>query len=255
MSVTSVERAFRILAAIGDAPASLSEIADAVDMPLSTASRFLSSLQSTGAVSRDGDGTYRIGPTIDALAGRSRQDPDLLGLAQPHLNHLARLSGETAGIAAAVDTGLLHLGQTNLDIDADVIVRDWTGFEVAAHSGCTGFVLMAWWPDDAVEAYLAQPLESFSEKTVVDPTAIRQRLASIRRSGLLWTTDEYAQGVTSVAAAVRDRNGAPVAALHVHGPSYRFPDTARADDIETALLAGATRMSEALGFSLQQIGA
>jgi len=253
MSVTSVERAFRILGVVGAEPRTLSEIADAVDMPLSTASRFLGSLQGTGAVRRDTDGTYRIGPTIDALAGRPAADPDLLSLAQPHMAQLARLSGETSGVAAALDTTLLHLGQRTFDDAADVIVRDWTGVEVAMHPGCTGLVMMAWWPEARVDTYLAEPLEAFSPVTVTEPEQIRQRLADIRRTGLLWTTDEYARGVTSVAAAVRDAAGDSVAALHVHGPSYRFPKSNRRE-IEVALLAGVNRMSTALGFA-EQIGA
>ncbi len=254
MSVTSVERAFRILTVIGDEPSSLSEVAEAVDMPLSTASRFLNSLQGTGAIARDSDGTYRIGPTIDSLAGRSRPDPDLLSLAHPHMAHLARLSGETSGVAAALDTTLLHLGQLNFDDDADVIVRDWTGVEVPIHPGCTGLVMMAWWPPAMIDAYLSAPLEAFSPNTVTEPSVIRKRLAQIRRTGLLWTTDEYAQDVTSVAAPVRNAEGAPVAALHVHGPRYRFPDPERRGEIESALLSAAARMSTSLGFT-DQIGA
>jgi DNA-binding IclR family transcriptional regulator len=255
MSVTSVERAFRILRIVGDEPRTLSEVADAVGMPLSTASRFLGSLHGTGALARDADGVYRIGPAISELAGREHTDPDLLGLAQPHLAALANLSGETSGIAAALDDSILHLGQTNLDLDSDVIVRDWTGFQAPMHSGCTGFVIMAWWPDARIDRYLAQPLEAFSADTMTDSSDIRERLRTIRDRGALWTTDEYAQGVTSVAAAIRDHTGAPVGSLHVHGPSYRFPDTQMTNQLETELLQNAGRMSAALGWTPESIGA
>lgn len=255
MSVTSVERAFRILRVVGDEPRTLSQIAETVGMPLSTASRFLGSLQGTGAVARGTDGVYRIGPAISELAGRERTDPDLLGLAQPHLATLANLSGETSGVATALGDSILHLGQTNLDLDSDVIVRDWTGFQAPMHSGCTGFVIMAWWPTERVDRYLSQQLESFSDRTMTDPKDIRSRLSEIRQRGVLWSTDEYAQGVTSVAAAVRDHRGEAVGALHVHGPSYRFPDTKHTKALEAELLQGAGRMSAALGWIPESIGA
>jgi DNA-binding IclR family transcriptional regulator len=38
-----------------------------------------------------------------------------------------------------------------------------------------------------------------------------------------WGRGEYAEGISSVAAPVRDTRGKAIAALHVHGPSYRFP--------------------------------
>lgn len=255
MSVTSVERAFRILRVVGEEPRTLSQVADAVDMPLSTASRFLGSLHGSGALARDAEGVYRIGPTINELAGREHADPDLLGLAQPHLAALANLSGETSGIAAALGDSILHLGQTNLDVDSDVIVRDWTGFQAPMHSGCTGFVIMAWWPEARLEQYLAQPLESFSDKTMTDPDSIRTRLRDVRRRGVLWSTDEYAQGVTSVAAAVRDHRGNAVGSLHVHGPSYRFPERKKTDELENELRQNAGRMSAALGWTPESIGA
>ena len=38
-----------------------------------------------------------------------------------------------------------------------------------------------------------------------------------------WVYGEYDDDINSVAAPVRDASGAVVAAVHVHGPAYRFP--------------------------------
>lgn len=219
-----------------------------MDIPTSTMGRFLGSLQSAGAVQKAADGTYSIGPTITRLAGGATASPDLGTIAHTHISALAKLSGETAGIAAAIDDDLLHLTQISSDADADVQVRDWTGEQVPAHSGCTGFVLMAYWPEAQLENYLARQLESFSERTVVDPPKIRARLAQIRSAGHLWTTDEYAQGVTSVAAPVRDHSGRAVGALHVFGPSYRFPLANTRDALAGELCHRATHMTSVLSF-------
>ncbi len=211
--------------------------------------RFLGSLRAAGAIQRESDGTYSIGPTIIRLAGGATARPDLLTVAGAHISALAKLTNETAGIAAAVDDDVLHLGQ--ISSDADVQVRDWTGEQVPAHPGCTGLVVMAYWPDEQVDRYLAQPLESFNEYTVTDPEAIRKRLEHIRATGYLWTTDEYALGVTSAAAPVRDSSGRAVGALHVFGPSYRFPGPADTDSLSTELCRRAEQISSVLRFHVQ----
>ncbi|MCP4958443.1 MAG: hypothetical protein GY925_04140 [Actinomycetia bacterium] len=144
----------------------------------------------------------------------------------------------------------MHLGQ--VATEHDVSVRDWTGFRVAAHSGAVGFVLMAFWDDAVLDEYLAGELEVFSPATMTDPEQIRARLEVVRSRGWLWSTDEYALGVTTVAAAVLDREGHAVGNLHVHGPSYRFPGTTEPDVLGRIVHERALAISTVLGFRPQQ---
>ncbi len=247
MSVTSVERSFRLLRAIAEEPRSLSELARGLNLATSTAARFLHSLHAAGAVSRDHDGLYRIGPAIFELAGGVSGGHDLVAIASKHLSALAKLTGETSGIAAAVDNDILHLAQKSDDDDAGVQVKDWSGQQIPAHPGCTGLVVMAHWPESQIDAYLDTPLEIFSEATVTDPKVIRRRLDRIRHDGFLWTTDEYAVGLTSVASPVFDSSNLVVAALHVFGPSYRFPGDERKEAIAAELCVRAAQISAVLG--------
>jgi DNA-binding IclR family transcriptional regulator len=54
------------------------------------------------------------------------------------------------------------------------------------------------------------------------------------------------EGLTSVAAPVIDRRtGAVSAALHVHGPSFRFP-AGRADELGGEVMAAASRVAAGL---------
>jgi DNA-binding IclR family transcriptional regulator len=108
-------------------------------------------------------------------------------------------------------------------------------------------VVMAHWPTEQIEAYLARPLESYTEATVTDPGKISYRLEQIRCDGFLWTSNEYALGVTSVASPVFDRSNRVVAALHAFGPSYRFPQTSEVDAISSELCARASQISAVLG--------
>lgn len=204
----------------------------------------MSTLELTGAVVR-AEKVYRIGPVITELASSDSAAADVLAVSMPHLDELAALTNETAGIAQRVEFGYLHLGQ--VATEHDVSVRDWTGFRGVAHAGCIGFVLMSYWERDEVDEYLGRDLEVFSANTLTDPKAIRDRLQQVRDQGWLWTSDEYAKGVTTVAAPVFDRNGEAVASLHVYGPSYRFPDARKQGVIGRAVRERADAISVVLG--------
>ena len=80
------------------------------------------------------------------------------------------------------------------------------------------------------------------------PAAIRRRLEEIRDAGFAWTAEELHDGLTSVAAPVRGPSGAVVAALHCHGPSFRFPVPGTEDDV------GATVRDVAERFSARMAG-
>ncbi|HVL53832.1 MAG TPA: IclR family transcriptional regulator C-terminal domain-containing protein, partial [Vitreimonas sp.] len=65
-------------------------------------------------------------------------------------------------------------------------------------------------------------------------------------AGVAWTRDEFADGIASAAAPVSDEDGEVVAAVHVHGPSYRFPAPGEDESIARQVTAAATRISSAI---------
>ena len=73
----SVDRAFAVLRQVASTPGGISDVARAVDLPVSTVARLLGTLESLGAVVRIGDsGTYGIGAGIRALADDGRRVGD-----------------------------------------------------------------------------------------------------------------------------------------------------------------------------------
>jgi DNA-binding IclR family transcriptional regulator len=91
------------------------------------------------------------------------------------------------------------------------------------HAVPSGQVVLAEADERRFTAYIAAPMASFTQHTLVDGASLRQRLAEVRRDGYAWAIEEFAPGLSSVAAGIRDRSGVLVAALHVYGPAYRFP--------------------------------
>src|SRR6185369_6747221 len=66
--VQSIERAFAVLGALTDGPIGVTEVAERVDLPKSTAARILASLAREGAVEQvPGETRYRLGLQIETL--------------------------------------------------------------------------------------------------------------------------------------------------------------------------------------------
>jgi DNA-binding IclR family transcriptional regulator len=248
--VQSIERAFAVLSALADGPIGVTDVADRAALPKSTAARLLGSLAHEGVVEQvPGETRYRLGPRITALAASARPTQTLTTLAHPLLAELAASVGEVAGLSVP-DGPLVHYVD-QVDSPHPVGVRDWTGTRIPMHAVSSGLVLLAHRTPDDVATYLRRPLERFTARTVVAPPAIRERLRDAQLDGFAWTRDEYAEGITSVAAAVADPNGEVVAAVHVHGPSYRFPPARGDAGIGARVVGTAARITAALRFAAQ----
>lgn len=248
MTVTSVDRAFMLLRAVESGANTVSSLSHETGLALATTARLLNTLEQIGALSRVGK-RYNIGPAIGELAGQSVAY-DLAALATLHMSDLVALTNETAGVAEAVGHNTLHLAQ--LTAERDVTVKDWTGTRVPVHHGAIGFVVMAHWSDAQVDTYLDSPLEKFTAKTVTDPKRIWDRIDHIRRTGWIWTIDEYASGVATAAAPILDRHGVSIGSLHVYGPSYRFPsDDTQADEVGAGVAERAQAISAVLGWKIK----
>lgn len=240
--VQSIERAFAVLGALADGPVGVTEVADRVELPKSTVARLLRSLQREGAVEQlPGDTRYRLGSTIATLAAGLAPIRSIVTLARPHLVDLAAAVGEAAGLAIPDGATVHYVDQ--VDTPNEVQVRDWTGTRVPLHAVPSGQVILAHLPPAALERFLAGPLERFTARTLTDPAALRERLRRIRLDGYAWVREEFADGLNSVAAAITDQAGEAVAAVHVHGPSYRFPRPGSDEKVGARVLAAAGRIS------------
>ncbi len=240
--VQSIERAFAVLWALADGPIGVTEVADRVGLPKSTAARLLASLSREGVVEQvPGDTRYRLGPRLVTLAARIRPTRSVAALARPSLEDLAAATGEAAGLSVA-DGLMVHyidqVGGRN-----PVSVRDWTGSRIPLHAVPSGQVLLAHARPTFVQRYLGRPMERFTDRTLTTAEALLERMRAIRRDGYAWALEELDEGISSVAAPVADGSGEVVAALHLHGPSYRFPPEGVETELANQVVATAARIS------------
>jgi IclR family transcriptional regulator, acetate operon repressor len=236
----SVDRAAQLLAALLDSegPLSLRELADAADLPKSTASRLLSALERHGLVHQAGQrGELEPGPAILRFAHRGGVERNLLELAQSSLEALSDASGETVNIAVPTPYGVEHLAQ--VDARHFLGAGQWVGRRVEFHCTANGKVFLAY------EAAQLPPgaLRRRTPSTITDRAVLARTLEQVRADGLAAAVDELEVGLAAVAAPVFGPTGQVIAALSLSGPTQRM----QVDEVSGVLVGQARELSERLG--------
>jgi IclR family acetate operon transcriptional repressor len=215
----AIDRAAQLLVLVlmAERPPSLGEVAQAAELPKSTASRLLGALERQGLVAQDGArGRFSVGPVLLRFGQRGLVDRHLAELAQPYLHALADASGETVNLAVPGALGVEHL--------AEVSSRHflgtgrWVGRRVPYHCTAVGKVLLAF----GAAALPDGPLAALTAETVVDRGRLDAELAAVRRGETAIAADELEVGLTAVAAPIRGEGGDVVGALTISGPTMRL---------------------------------
>ena len=214
----AIDRASALLVSImeSERPLLLTQLALAHGLAKSTTSRMLSALERQGLVGRDHDGAFVPGPTLLRFARTRAVETDLIALYRPLLQRLASVTGETANLAIAVGEQVESLDQA----DGQYLLgtRNWVGSRIPLHCSALGKVLLAF------EAAPIPPgrLERRTSNTLATRADLLAELANVRRRGFAVIRDELEEGLTAVAAPLRDRDGHVVAAVSITGPSSRL---------------------------------
>lgn len=245
MTVQSIQRSFALLRALALGPVGVTELAERVELPKSTVARLLASLEAEQAVEQtEAGGEYRLGPGLIDLAGSAPRGRNLVAAARPHLLELAESLDEVAGLSIIDGAEVYYLDQT--ESSSNIQVRDWTGEHAPLHAVPSGLVILAHQRPDFIDRYLASPLVQCTPWTMTDPDELRDRLEQIRSIGYAWVYEEFAEELNSVAAPILESGGHVEAALHVHGPAYRFPNPDDTHDHGMAVIEAARRLSQQL---------
>jgi IclR family pca regulon transcriptional regulator len=213
--VRSFERGLAVLRAFdADHPAlTLSEVARACELTRAAARRFLLTLADLGYVQTDGR-LFRLTPRVLELGYSYLSSFTLPQLAEPHLEQLVAQVRESSSLCVLDGDDIVYVARvpTSRIMTASITV----GTRFPAHVTSVGRVILAHLPDDEIEARLARAeLKPLTSRTLVSADALRAELRRVRRQGYALVDQELEEGLRSVAAPVRDRDGEVVAAVNI----------------------------------------
>ncbi|MFC4584640.1 IclR family transcriptional regulator [Sphaerisporangium corydalis] len=224
-TVQSVDRALDVLEALADhgGEAGLSEIAARTGLPYGTIHRLLRSLLTRGYVRQESDRRYALGSALVRLGGVAER---MVGVwAQPYLEKMVALSGETANLAVLEGDFVVYVAQAasprRLRMFAEV------GRRVLPHSTAVGKVLLAE-RSDAAAILSRTGLPRRTEHTITSVEAMLAELATVRAQGYAMDFGEEELGVHCLAVPVHD-GARVIASMSISGPVERIEALDRAD--------------------------
>jgi DNA-binding IclR family transcriptional regulator len=204
---TSVERAFRIVDLMADAPdgLTLSVIARELDVNKAIADKLLTTLLKIGLIWRDDRlQTFHLTYRISNLGLKQLQRGHLLDLCSSELRQLADETGELARLS------VVERGESITWVYAAVgqkralqIAPNYT-LEVGLHTHATGKAWLLTMPFDKAWALIEKRgVQKFTAHTLTEKADIEAELAEATRRGFAVSCDESELGVVAVAAPIR----------------------------------------------------
>ncbi|HWD05445.1 MAG TPA: IclR family transcriptional regulator [Amycolatopsis sp.] len=227
-------------------PIGVGELARVLDMPKSSVQRALLTLNEAGWIRAAGGEVTRWVVTTKALAvgGRASEDLGLRNAAVPIMEDLRRRTEETIHLTVPEDDRVVLIER--LETAKPVRISMALGHALPLHASANGKAVLANSGPDVIRRLLTLELPRYTETTITDPDELRSELATIRDRGFATNHGEWRADVGSVAAAVVDGNGTPIASLSVNIPVSRLTRKSEAT-FGVAVSAAASHLSSRVG--------
>ncbi|NUO44929.1 MAG: helix-turn-helix domain-containing protein [Streptomyces sp.] len=213
--VRSLERGLAVIRAFdADHPElTLSEVARASELTRAAARRFLLTLADLGYVHADGR-TFRLTPRVLELGYSYLAGFSLAQIAEPHLEQLVERTRESSSLCVLDGDEIVYVARVPARRIMTAAITVGTRFP--AHVTSVGRVILAHLPAEKRELVLSRAdLRALTPRTIVSVALLRAELDRVRGQGYAVVDQELEEGLRSVAAPVRDRDGEVVAAVNI----------------------------------------
>lgn len=222
----------------------VTELAKTLKIPSTSALRIVSTLESEGFLRRESSLLY-LGPVLIHLGARSMSSTELRDIAQPVLQHLSRVTDETAHLALPCDNRSLIVSVC--DSPHPLRAASSPGTLTDLYTSSTGKVFLAYLHRRRIAEILAQhPPKPRTNRSLLTLKALEAEADRVLVDGYGIDDEEFNEGVRCLAAPVMGLHGEVVAAIGITAATMRFTKD-RIPEIAAHVKAAARQLSAALG--------
>jgi DNA-binding IclR family transcriptional regulator len=244
----SVQRALGVLTLFAEHGPVLrvGEVARLCGLGASTASRLLATLVDADLLERDTTGSYQLGSAVITLAGVALNRSSLYREARTVAYEISTDTGLGVNVAELRDGKVFYL----LHFDGRLAPRSYTlmGRRNPLHATGLGKCLLAdLSPDERLRLVGAGPFDSYTAHTLTDPASLDEHLRLVGARGYATEREELALSRACVAAPIRGRGNAVVAAISISGPLSALRLEDREPELSRMVIEAADRIGAAVG--------
>jgi IclR family pca regulon transcriptional regulator len=222
--VGSVEKAFVVLEAFRDTHRvmSMADIARAAELDRSATQRLVHTMELLGYIRRLPDSAlYGLAPKVLTLSYNYLRSRELIERASPYLLDISRTLGETSNLQELDGHEIVFLarfpGKHLVNVDFAV------GYRLPAVFTASGRAMLSRLdPVQRKEIVKATPLRPITPFTELDPKALLASIDVAADKGYSIVMNQTLVGDISVAAAITDHHGHPIAAINIAVPTTRW---------------------------------
>lgn len=222
--IKSVENAFTIVETIQKLErCGVTDLADSLDIPKSTAHIYLKTLRELGYVLKE-DGAYRLSLRFLELGGNIRHRRSIYSVARSEIDSVAQTTGEV-GTIGCEENGMRVLVYRSEPVEG-VSDNAPMGEFTRMHWTAIGKALLARHSNDEIRDIAGRlGLPAATENTITNVDELIDEVDTIRSQGYSIEDEERVNGVKSLAVSITDDENRPgTSAISIAGPKHRFSD-------------------------------
>jgi IclR family pca regulon transcriptional regulator len=244
--VGSLEKAFQVLEAFRDThrTMTMAEIARAAGLDRSATQRLVHTMEQLGYIRRmPGAAIYGLAPKVLTLSYNYLRSRELIERASPYLLDISRTLGETSNLQELDGHEIVFLarfpGRHLVNVDFAV------GYRLPAVFTASGRAMLSKLdPAHRRELIGRTPLTAVTPHTETDPKRLQARIAEAAEKGYAIVMNQTVVGDISVAAAITDHHGQPIAAINVAVPTTRWTVEKAEEQLVPHVQLAATSISQ-----------
>lgn len=223
----------------------LSDVAAATGLSRAGARRILLTLQTLGYVEAEGR-LFRLTPKILDLGFAYLTSMPLWNSAGPVMEDLVAQVHESSSAAVLDRTEIVYV--VRVPTQKIMAINLSIGSRLPAYCTSMGRVLLSGLDEAQLDAALAESdLRAHTPRTLTDPGDLRKEIAVVREQGWAVVDQELEQGLISLSAPIRNRQGRIIAAVNISGNAQRKSAKQMVKAFLGPLQAAAQRISSVVG--------
>lgn len=216
--------------------ATVSRLAEDLQISKSTAYNHLTTLRSSGYVLKEGS-KYKLSFKFLELGDYTRRRNDVFDIARPEIEKLADETGEVANLMFEEGGQGVHVYRSRNEVD--IRLPNKPGMRVPLHSTSLGKSILAFLPEERVRDIVDEHgLPPKTEHTITDEEELLDELKTIREQEFALDREENMVGLRCVGVPIKKR-GAVVASISVSAPTQRMHDERFREEVPELLLSKA----------------